>query len=167
MVPADFAKYGTLTLENIPNYDRNFGQMARLVLSGTTRLGASELWEQLRAEGLFFLMTNRLNQDCLENSFSTIRQKGGFRDSPDTEEFKASVKALMSENVMRPSWLTNCEEDLDEVLLCASSFPSGNLPPDVIDRMKLHSSSGKFSGETESEQVFRRHFVSGAAESRS
>ncbi|KAG0411977.1 hypothetical protein HPB47_010891 [Ixodes persulcatus] len=43
MVPADFAKYGTLTLENIPNYDRNFGQMARLVLSGTTRLGASEV----------------------------------------------------------------------------------------------------------------------------
>ncbi|XP_040073062.1 uncharacterized protein LOC115308654 [Ixodes scapularis] len=91
-----------------------------------------QVWEQLRAEGLSFLMTNRLNQDCLENFFSVIRQKGGFRESPDTEQFKAAVKALMTENLMRSSRLTNCKEDLDEVLLCDSSFPSGNLPPDVI-----------------------------------
>ncbi|KAG0437580.1 hypothetical protein HPB47_017378 [Ixodes persulcatus] len=90
----------------------------------------SVLWEQLQAEGLSFLMTNRLNQDC--NSFFVIRQKGGFQDSPDTEQFKASVKALMTENLMQSNRVTNCEEDLDEVLLCASSFPLGNLPPDVI-----------------------------------
>ncbi|CAN8002968.1 unnamed protein product [Ixodes hexagonus] len=43
LVPTDFEKYGPLTLENIANYNRNFGQMARLVLSGTTRLGVSEV----------------------------------------------------------------------------------------------------------------------------
>ncbi|KAM7307184.1 hypothetical protein ISCGN_010820 [Ixodes scapularis] len=102
------------------------------LLTPKTRLTRNfRLWYHLRAEGLS-LMTNRLNQDCLENSFSAIRQKGGFRDSPDTEQFKASVKALMTENLMRSSRLTNCEEDLVEVLLFASSFPSGNLPPDVI-----------------------------------
>lgn len=91
-----------------------------------------QMWEQLRVEGLSFLMTNRLNQDCLENSFSVIRQKGGFRDSPDTEQFKASVKALMTENLMRSGQVTNCEEDFDEVLLCAGSFSSWNLPSEVI-----------------------------------
>ncbi|KAM7297572.1 uncharacterized protein ISCGN_022723 [Ixodes scapularis] len=105
----------------------------RRLLTPKTRLIRNfRVWEQLRAEGLSFLMTNRLNQDCLENFFSVIRQKGGFRESPDTEQFKAPVKALMNENLMRSSRCTTCEEDLDEVLLCVSSFPSRNLPPDVI-----------------------------------
>jgi len=29
-----------------------------------------------------FLLTNRLNQDCLENHFAVIRGRGGFRDNP-------------------------------------------------------------------------------------
>lgn len=91
-----------------------------------------QMWVQLRVEGLSFLMTNRLNQDCLQNSFSVIRQKGGFRESPDTEQFKASVKALMTENLMRSGQVTNCEEDFDEVLLCAGSFSSCSLPSEVV-----------------------------------
>ncbi|KAM7296281.1 uncharacterized protein ISCGN_021460 [Ixodes scapularis] len=43
LVPSDDKRYGPLTLDTTPNYDRNFGQMARLVLSGTTRLGAKEI----------------------------------------------------------------------------------------------------------------------------
>ncbi len=37
------------------------------------------LFDRLRAEfGFKFLLTNRLNQDCLENHFATIRGRGGF-----------------------------------------------------------------------------------------
>ncbi|CAN7983588.1 unnamed protein product [Ixodes hexagonus] len=43
IVPWEFLKHWSVTLESVPNYDRNFGQMARLVLSGSTRLGASEI----------------------------------------------------------------------------------------------------------------------------
>ncbi|CAN8005904.1 unnamed protein product [Ixodes hexagonus] len=43
LVPSDSERYGPLTLDTIANYDRNYGQMARLVLSGTTRLGAKEI----------------------------------------------------------------------------------------------------------------------------
>ncbi|KAM7301884.1 uncharacterized protein ISCGN_017401 [Ixodes scapularis] len=99
-----------------------------------------QMWEQLRVEGLSFLMTNRLNQDCLENSFSVIRQKGGFRDSPDTEQFKASAKALMTENLMRSGQVTNCEEDFDEVLLCAGL---GGKHQPIKARSLLFAAHGK------------------------
>ncbi|XP_029823447.3 uncharacterized protein LOC115309341 [Ixodes scapularis] len=42
-VPSEPERFGPLTLDTVPYYDRNFGQMARLVLFGTTRLGANEL----------------------------------------------------------------------------------------------------------------------------
>ncbi|CAN8030713.1 unnamed protein product [Ixodes persulcatus] len=41
MVPSDFKRHKAVTLQTLPNYDKNFGQMARLVLSGSTRLGAN------------------------------------------------------------------------------------------------------------------------------
>lgn len=32
--------------------------------------------------GFKYLLTNRLNQDCIENPFSIIRGRGGHRDNP-------------------------------------------------------------------------------------
>ena len=35
-----------------------------------------------------FLLTNRLNQDCIENLFAAIRSKGGHLNNPDPQEFR-------------------------------------------------------------------------------
>jgi len=48
-----------------------------------------QLWEVLHEEyGIKFLLTNRLNQDCVENLFSVIRAKMGPNDRPDAAQFR-------------------------------------------------------------------------------
>jgi len=42
-----------------------------------------------------FMLTNRLNQDCLENHFATIRGRGGFRDSPTPDAFAATFRQVL------------------------------------------------------------------------
>ena len=41
------------------------------------------LWSELEKRGFNYLLTNRLNQDCIENLFSILRGKRGFRDNPN------------------------------------------------------------------------------------
>ena len=51
-----------------------------------------QLWEFLYQEhGVKFLLTSRLNQDCVENLFSLIRAKGAQRDNPDAGQFRAAL----------------------------------------------------------------------------
>lgn len=42
-VPPEPKRFGPITIDTVSKYDRNFGQLARLVLYGTTKLGASEI----------------------------------------------------------------------------------------------------------------------------
>ena len=49
------------------------------------------IWQTLHSQyNLKFLLTGRLNQDCVENLFSVIRAKGGPRDNPDAGQFRAA-----------------------------------------------------------------------------
>lgn len=75
-----------------------------------------QLWEYLQKEGQQFLLTNRLNQDCLENSFSSIRRMGGFRDNPDCAQFESAMRSVMTHNLLKSSSLSNCEDDTDDIL---------------------------------------------------
>ena len=55
-----------------------------------------QLWDELKhVEGVEFILTRRLNQDCLENLFSVIRGKGGFRDNPGPKHFRDTLKHTM------------------------------------------------------------------------
>ncbi|CAN7983584.1 unnamed protein product [Ixodes hexagonus] len=42
-VPPEPKRFGPITMDTVSKYDRNFGQMARLVLYGTTRMDVSEI----------------------------------------------------------------------------------------------------------------------------
>ena len=54
-----------------------------------------QLWPELRDDyGFSFLLTNRLNQDCVENVFSVIRGKGGQRDRPDPQQFRTAFRQV-------------------------------------------------------------------------
>jgi hypothetical protein len=72
------------------------------------------LWRDLHTNfGLNYLLTNRLNQDCLENLFSIIRQKGGQRDNPDTMQFASAFRSVAINNMLSPSRAANCQADAD------------------------------------------------------
>lgn len=42
-----------------------------------------------------YLLTSKLNQDCLENFFSAIRAKGGLHDHPSALEFKYRFRGYL------------------------------------------------------------------------
>ena len=57
------------------------------------------LYEELVTNGPFdFLLTTRLNQDCLENLFSRIRALGGPKDHPGPVEVLKRIKTILISN---------------------------------------------------------------------
>ena len=82
-----------------------------------------QLWSDLHTEyQLSYLLTNRLNQACIENLFSIIRGKGGHRDNPDASQFCIALRQVMVDAVLVPSPRANCEEDVDSFLLTLRSI---------------------------------------------
>ena len=76
------------------------------------------LWNHLCYEcGVDFLLTRKLNQDCLENFFSTIRGRGGHRDNPDAVQFLAEYRAMAVDALFQTSKQSNCAQDMDSFLL--------------------------------------------------
>jgi hypothetical protein len=75
------------------------------------------LFEHLRQHGFQFLLTNRLNQDCLENHFYIIRGRGGFRDNPDPHFFRSSFRQVLVKHLLCPPQGANCSNDMTEFLL--------------------------------------------------
>ena len=83
------------------------------------------------SHSLKFLLTNRLNQDCLENLFSVIRSRGGHRDNPNSVEFRADYRAVAIDSLFVKSQNTNCIEDIDSFLLKLGNFASSPPSPPV------------------------------------
>ena len=80
------------------------------------------LWENLQRTGFKYFLTNRLNQDCVENLFSIIRGSGGHRDNPNCEQFWASFQHIIVDKLFVHSPSANCVFDPDKILLDISSF---------------------------------------------
>ena len=90
----------------------------------------SLLWHELHSNnGFDFLLTNRLNQDCIENLFSVIRGKGGHRENPNSEQFRAAFRQVVFNQMLIPSEGSNCQADLDRILIDLSniSCPDSNV----------------------------------------
>ena len=79
------------------------------------------LWKDLQANGFKYLLTNRLNQDCVENLFLIIRGKGGFHDNPDSQQFRAALRHLVIDKLLIASSSANCKMDTDKILLDISN----------------------------------------------
>lgn len=67
-------------------------------------------------EKTFFLLTNRLNQDPLENMFSIMRQKNGYTRNPTAKIFRTCFASICSFSLMKVSEKCNCETDQNEFL---------------------------------------------------
>ena len=106
----------------------SLGKMAKLPCLEGWKLsinGLLCLWEDLHRNcGLKFLLTNRLNQDCLENFFSVIRGRGGHRDNPNAMQFRAEYRAVAVDTLFLQSPTSNCKEDSDLYLLKLDSITS-------------------------------------------
>lgn len=74
------------------------------------------LWITLEEVGFNYLFTRRLNQDCLENFFGSVRQQNGNCKNPTSIQFKRTFKKLLCMNLFH-SGTENCEADPDEILL--------------------------------------------------
>ena len=81
------------------------------------------LFQELAASGVKYLLTSRLNQDCLENLFSIIRGKGGNRDNPSVNEFRVALHQTMVDMLFKTTKNKNCEDDVDHFLINLP-FPS-------------------------------------------
>lgn len=83
------------------------------------------IWEELRINHSYkFLLTNRLNQDCLENFFSVIRGKGGHCFHPNPVQFRTSFRASAVDSLFAMSKGSNCMEDMDVFLLKLNNIPT-------------------------------------------
>lgn len=82
------------------------------------------LFEDFQRAGGKFLMTRRLNQDCLEHFFGVIRGKGGHRDNPDAHTFRMDYRQAVVDYLAIVGKNTNCEpEDTHILLRLTSLFP--------------------------------------------
>ncbi|GBM30909.1 Transposable element P transposase [Araneus ventricosus] len=79
-----------------------------------------------------FVLTNRFNQDVVENTFSSVRRRGGFRDNPDAYEFRHTIHKVIITNFLKQSIGKNCQDDDAYALIDFSSFNKNELF-DIID----------------------------------
>ena len=77
-----------------------------------------QLFSHLReTHDLKFLMTRRLNQDCLEKFFGVIRTKGGCCDNPTALQFSHHFKRACCTSLLMQISTGNVASDNDKMLL--------------------------------------------------
>lgn len=75
-----------------------------------------QLWDTLKSYNFMYVLTRRLNQDCVENFFGSIRQQGGNCLNPTPIQFARAFKKLFSIRFLEQINTTNCAPDKDEML---------------------------------------------------
>ena len=67
--------------------------------------------------GVKYLITDRLNQDCIENLFSVLRGKNIHSTNPDAQQFRNALRQVMVDWILLTSQGSNCSDDVDNFLL--------------------------------------------------
>lgn len=79
--------------------------------------------------GFEYILTRRLNQDCLENHFGKIRSENGNCINPTAIQFHRTFRKLQCVNLLN-SGTENCEADSDQMLLRLSDCQQDFVPED-------------------------------------
>ncbi|CAI6377798.1 unnamed protein product [Macrosiphum euphorbiae] len=108
---------------------------------------------QFQATGKdYFLMTNRLTQDALENFFSLMRQKNGYNRNPTARTFRCCFGHICTYSLMQCSTCcSNCEDDDDNYLTTAdvenvTVVPGPVVVEDLNETLESVSSFSETSG---------------------
>lgn len=124
----------------IPKYPHNPEFLHGLKLS---LLGIKMLCSDLKTEGYEYVFTRRLQQDCLENLFATVRMRGGNCQNPTASQFRHSFKCIFLARLLKNPQSSNTESCMDNSIFI-----------DCIDRLKSNeenvnaSISSDMSNET-------------------
>uniref|UniRef100_A0A2A4J5S8 THAP-type domain-containing protein n=1 Tax=Heliothis virescens TaxID=7102 RepID=A0A2A4J5S8_HELVI len=105
------------------------------------------LFKDLKKEGFKYLFTRRLNQDCLENFFGSVRQQGGNCRNPTAIQFQRAFSKLFLCNMLKNSPNAICEEDICELLQHNNKFLEKPTPRDPA--LRRFSSAVALKGETD------------------
>lgn len=81
-----------------------------------------QLWDYMKSVSESYILTRRLNQDCLEHFFGSIRGKGGHRDNPDPCHFRLDYRQATIEKLIVFGNNTNCEVEDVHLLLTLSNL---------------------------------------------
>ena len=73
------------------------------------------LWQRLAEVGFKYLKTRRVNQDCLENYFGSVRQQSGNSVNPTPIQFERTFRKLFCQCFLHSEHM-NCEDDLGVLL---------------------------------------------------
>jgi len=80
------------------------------------------LWKDLEAiktsdqHKNYVVYTARLNKDCLENLFCTLRQQNGNNTNPTPYQLLYAFNKIILLNYFQHSKKANCIKDLEEIL---------------------------------------------------
>ena len=100
-----------------------------------TITGVLMIWERVRST-LRFMCTRRLNQDCLENLFGSIRQMNGQNDLPNPTQFRHAYRKVNMSTMLKPTDGGNCEPDADSMLAIltgSAARPDRPVPCTSVD----------------------------------
>ncbi|KAL4126560.1 hypothetical protein QTP88_010781 [Uroleucon formosanum] len=86
------------------------------------------IYTQQQQLGFKYLLTSRLNQDVIENTFSVFRQRGGFNRNPTARTFRTSFRFQAKHNLMKATDSSNCENDFDYNLFDPNSQNTLSTP---------------------------------------
>lgn len=78
--------------------------------------GFIHLWDILKSKEMEFLFTRRVQQDCLENFFGSVRQENGNCVNPTPIQFIRTFRKLFCIKLLNSGY-ENCEEDASNILL--------------------------------------------------
>lgn len=74
------------------------------------------LWNVLSEKGFEYILTRRLNQDCLENHFGYIRKQGGNSRNPTAKQFQSAFKKNFGSMFLKVVRNGNCEDQQAYIL---------------------------------------------------
>lgn len=92
------------------------------------------LWEYLHEKGYQFLLTRRINQDALENTFGYIRQQNGNCINTIPIQFIRSFRKLFCTRFFYND-SENCAADFSETFLQFSNFHQFNEEEEIDDTL--------------------------------
>ena len=117
------------------------------------------LWDDLnKNHKVKFLLTSRLNQDCVENLFSMIRGNSGHVDRPTAKQFRSFFRQALIQSIFTfSSESKNCIDDEDSVLLNMTKISSNKESKDKFTFFNLRNSQTLNTNENLSQQTNIEH----------
>ena len=93
-----------------------------------------QLWENVQTQYNFkYLLTRRINQDCLEHFFGCLRQCGGNNYTPTIKSLISAIKHVTCNQLLNTGKNGNCEDDTTPLLDYIQIFT--NDKPAILEEM--------------------------------